>query len=252
MIKKLLFTLAIAFLGFGSTVFGQACNPDPQYTAPGIHPDSATGFAVGYANQAYSQLVTVIIPQDTVVFNIPLPWDSTVLVNILGLPNGFTYACWNNSTSPNRCSWRGNTTGCAIITGNPTISDTGTYPLTVKTKNYLGGSTVANNFDITYYKIRINGPLGIVNLEQDKFMVGDCMPNPFNDRTEINFNSPDAKTVSIKIFNMVGTEVFTTSLRTVRGVNKFAFDRKALPPGLYVYAISNGEQTITKRMVIGK
>lgn len=249
MVKKILFAFIFA-TGFVNFVNGQACIPSTQWTAPGIHPDSATNFAQGYANQAYSQLITVIIPQDTTVFNIPLPWDSTVLVNIVGLPNGFTWACWNNSAPNARCRWRGNTTGCAIITGNPTIADTGLYPLTISTKNYLGGSSLPNNYTISYYKIRINAPLGISNLDNNKFMVGDCLPNPFSNKTDINFNTPDPKVVSIKVYNLVGVEVYSVNYRSSKGVNHFIFDRNGLPNGVYIYSINNGDQTISKRMVI--
>lgn len=250
--KKLLFTILFLCFGTSGIMFAQNCNPDPQYTSPGIHPDSATGFVQGYANQPYSQLVTVVIPQDTVIFSFPVPWDSTVLVGINGLPNGFTYACWNNSAQPNRCSWRGNTNGCVIITGNPTVADTGTYPLSIPTKNYIGGSTLPNNFTITYYKIRINGPTGIQNLNSNSFQVGDCFPNPFSDKTEINFNSPEVRQVSLKVYNMIGTEVYSFSMRAQKGLNKFTFDRNVLPAGIYIYTVSNGEQNITKRMVISR
>ena len=253
---KLLFTFALVFTVIGKSAFGQACTPDPQYpsTSHGIHPDSATNFVQGYANQAYTQLVTIVVPQDTTppFPPVPIPWDSTVLVSITGLPNGFTYACWNNSPAPNRCSWPGGTIGCAIITGNPTIADTGTHNLQVATQNYLGGSTTPINYTITYYKIKINGPSGIQNLDASQFMVGDPVPNPFGERTEVDYNLPKVCQVSIKVYNLVGTEVYAYSGRGQKGLNKFFFDRNGLAPGMYVYSISTGEQVITKRMVISK
>jgi hypothetical protein len=254
MVKKLLPGVLALFFTVGA--FAQNCNPDPQYTQAntGIHPDSATNFVQGYANQPYQQLITIVVPQDTTppFPPVPIPWDSTVLLNITGLPNGFTYACWNNSTSPNRCAWRGNSIGCCIISGNPTLADTGTYNLTVNTNNYLGGSGSPIAYNITYYKIKINGPLTVPNLVSNKFMVGDASPNPFLDKTEIQFNSPDVRMITFKVYNVVGTEVYTISMRAQKGINKINFDRNALPAGMYVYAVSNGEVTVTKRMVISK
>ena len=242
------FIFATCFSHFAS---GQACIPG-NFTGHGIHPDSATNFVQGYANQAYSQLVTVVVPQDTTppFPPVPIPWDSTSLIDIIGLPNGFTYACWNNSTSPNRCVWRGNSTGCAIITGNPTIPDVGIYPLTIHTNNYLGGSTSPIAHTITYYKIKINAPQGIQNLDDTKFMVADCIPNPFSNKTDISFNMPDPKVVTIKVYNLVGVEVYSVNYRSAKGVNHFNFDRSTLPTGVYIYSINNGELTISKRMVI--
>jgi hypothetical protein len=256
MIKKLLFSAAFLMAIGTKGLVAQNCTPDPQYpqTSHGIHPDSATNFVQGYANQPYSQLITIVVPQDTTppFPPVPIPWDSTVLLNITGLPNGFTYACWNSSTSPSRCAWRGNTTGCAIIAGNPTLADTGTYNLTVNTNNYLGGSTSPIPYTITYYKIKINGPLSVPVVTPNKFMVNDCSPNPFSDKTEIIFNSPEVKGVSFKVYNVVGTEVYSVAMRAQRGTNKFVFERNALPAGMYVFSVSNGDVTITRRMVISK
>ena len=136
MIKKLLLIpIAIFILKIAS--FGQACTPDPIYTTNGVHPDSATGFDTAYVGIAYTQLVTIIIPKDTTPIFPPiaLTWDSTILVSISGMPASMSYACWNNSTNPNRCSWKGNTKGCAIITGTPTAGEVGTHALLFKTDN---------------------------------------------------------------------------------------------------------------------
>ena len=85
MIKNLL-AAAVLILTF-SISYSQNCIPDGQYTTNGIHPDSATNFAPAYAGTPYSQLITVIIPQDTTVFPFPpIPWDSTVMVSMTGLP----------------------------------------------------------------------------------------------------------------------------------------------------------------------
>jgi hypothetical protein len=250
------FLLVALFFSTGLTaVFSQNCTPDPNNPVnPGVYPDSATGFVQGYANQAYLQLITIKVPQDTqpITWLPPIAWDSTVLGNITGLPNGFTYACWNNGTSPNRCSWRGNTKGCVVITGTPTINDTGTYNLTIPTFNYLGGSSTANNYVITYYKIKINAPSSIPDSDKDKFTVAQNQPNPFKGNTLIEFNSPDPDEVTIKVYNLVGSMVFTRQIKAKQGINKFNFDGQQLNEGIYIYTISNGEQNITKRMVINR
>jgi hypothetical protein len=225
-----------------------------QYTQPGVYPDSATNFAQGYAGQPYSQLITIIIPQDTQVLQPPFPpmnWDSTVMVNMQGLPPGFTYSCWNvGPGNQSRCSWRGNTKGCAIITGNPTINDTGTYNLTINTRHYLGGSTNPINYPITYYKIKINAPSSVAENNSSLFELLQNYPNPVNDRTDIYFSSGRNLVVELKIFNVVGTEVGTYRQKAKTGSNKFSVDTKDLPSGVYLYSLSNGEKTLTRRMVV--
>lgn len=253
--KKVFTLFFIAFTAWHMAV-GQACNPNMSFVGPGIDPDSATNFVQGYANQPYSQLITIVVPQDTQVLPPPLPalpWDSTVLVSITGLPNGFTYSCYNQGPgNQTRCSWRGNTRGCAIITGNPTINDTGTYNLTIPTANYVGGSTAPVNFTITYYKIIINAPSSVNDLEPTAFDVLQNSPNPFSDKSEITYICGTAGSVDLKIYNMVGSEVSAVTLKSKQGNNKFTFDSKGYSPGVYMYSLTMGDKTITRRMVISR
>lgn len=247
---KNLFAITVSVLVFGFSS-AQNCIPDGQYTTPGIYPDSATNFAPAYAGTPYSQLITVIVPQDTTVPPFPpIPWDSTVMVSMTGLPPGFTYACWNNGTSPNRCSWRGNTTGCCIITGNPTINDTGTYNLTVQTNNYLGGSTNPIGYTISYYKIVVNGPSSVPYLYGVSFLVSQNIPNPAANGTTFDFISDENTTVSLVIYNIVGDKVYITDIKAKQGINNYYLDTRKFTDGVYLCKFSKAGNTETKRMVV--
>ena len=79
-----------------SAFFANAqCTPDPQYTAPGIYPDTATGLAPAYVDQSYSEDITVITPTDTVVDilgqALQVTIDSISLTSVSGLPPNFSY-----------------------------------------------------------------------------------------------------------------------------------------------------------------
>ena len=78
---------------FSPLTLAQVCTPDPQYTAPGIYPDSATGFAPAIQCTYYAQLITNIVPPDTTSSGITCTIDSVVLDDVIGLPPGLTYAC---------------------------------------------------------------------------------------------------------------------------------------------------------------
>ena len=137
--KKLLLFVSIAFLSV--TGANAQCTPDPQFTTPGIYPDSATGFASGCQDQYYEQLITNVVPVDTIVelipgFPVTLAFDSIVITDFQGLPSSLTYAC---ATSLGGCSFAGGQTGCAIITGTPTLADVGTHPLVITVDVYVGG-----------------------------------------------------------------------------------------------------------------
>jgi hypothetical protein len=254
-------SLLAAFAAFlllvtANTYAQQACNPDPQYTDPdadrGVYPDSATNFGPAYAGTPYMQLVTVVVPPDTIVspFLPPIPFDSIVLASATGFPAGFTYACWNTSTSPNRCAWKGNTIGCISITGNPTIADTGTYDLTFVVNAYVGGSGTPQAATIDYYKIVVNPPLNVSQPEGTSFTVGQNEPNPFRGKTRIAYSMPSQGEVKLVVYNMLGKQVYSTSLAAQKGQNHFELAAGQLSPGIYMYSLTHGSTVVTKRMVV--
>ena len=115
--KRLLLILVL-FIGMSN--INAQCIPDPQYTDPGIYPDTATGLSDAMVGQAYSELITAITPLDTniVYSGIPLlvTIDYIALTGVTGLPPNFAYDC-----DPIDCSFPGGSAGCAEIysTSNP-------------------------------------------------------------------------------------------------------------------------------------
>ncbi len=155
--KKLLLILTFAF----SVFFANAqCAPDPQYTAAGIYPDSATGLLPAYVGLAYNQNITIITPTDTVVdvFGqmLPVTIDSINLTNVIGLPASFAYSC-----DPTSCSFPGGTIKCAALSSAaPTSSEVGLHQIIFETTTYLSnvpfiGTTTQN--DVFYYYLEIFG-----------------------------------------------------------------------------------------------
>src|ERR1022692_1289930 len=116
MIRKILIGSVLLLAGIVNV--NAQCVPDPNVTTHGITPDSAVGFVTGYVGLPYQQVVTIVVPKDTLAYGVLLlNFDSIALNSFTGLPNGFTYAC------PKRCMWLGNTKGCLVINGNPTLAD---------------------------------------------------------------------------------------------------------------------------------
>lgn len=256
MIRSILAALAAFLLLFTGNLYAQqACTPDPQYTDPdadrGVYPDSATNFGPAYAGTPYVQLVTVVVPPDTVVspFLPPIPFDSIVLVSATGFPPGFTYACWNSTTNPNRCAWPGNSIGCMSINGNPVIADTGTYYLTFNINAYVGGSTTPQAATIDYYRIIINPPLSMIESQSTAFAVLQNEPNPFRGKTRIAYTVPSQGDVKLVVYNMLGRQVYKATIVAQKGHNTFEL-AAGLTPGIYMYTLSHGSAVVTKRMVV--
>ena len=85
-----------------------------------------------------------------------------------------------------------------------------------------------------------------------KFDAGQNSPNPFSDYTQIEFTSPSQGFVEFKIVNLLGKEIFHRVVETETGRNSIRFEAEDFLPGVYIYSLSNGSQTITRRMVISK
>lgn len=258
MIGKILFFVSI-FLLLKIYSFGQVCTPDPQYTNTstqnGIYPDTLTDFTTAYAGVPYNQLITIVIPPDTTIPPLfPIPWDSTRLDSVYGLPASLSYACWNNNGTGNfnRCMFKGNSIGCAIITGTPASGEIGTHLLKFYTSNYLGGQTAANPYVITTYKIVVMANPAGVNEYPNIQVIKQNNPNPFNDKSEILFTAEDFGTAQFKIYNMIGTVVQEYDIAVKKGINKLALDAKDFDSGIYFYALVSGSNAFTRKMIVKK
>ena len=259
MIKKLLFLSSAILLLELQSFAQQACTPDPQYTNTstqnGIYPDTLTDFDTAYVGVPYNQLVTIVIPPDTTVPILgPIPWDSTVLNSVSGLPTSLSYACWNQNGfgNPARCAWKGNSIGCAIITGTPTVAEIGDHPLIFYTNSYVGGSTSANPYNITTYHIYVAPAGNAVNENPNIQTVLQNNPNPFGDKSEIQFTSEDNGMAQFKIYNLIGTVINQYDVKVKRGINKLELDAKDFDSGIYFYSITNGNNSFTRKMIVNK
>jgi hypothetical protein len=242
----LLFVALATFFTFTSKA--QTCTPDPNFTADGIYPDSATNFASGTVGVAYTQNITVNVPQDTTVgtppFVITMPFDSIRMVSMMNLPPGLNYMC-----SPGNCQWLGNTSGCSGIYGTPTTA--GTYNLTIPIRAYVGGSTTAVKDTIFYYKIVIApAAIGIAENTTFNFEVKQNFPNPFSGKTTLRFSVPSDDKVKVCVYNTLGKLISEKKIDAQKGNNEFEIEGKNLAGGLYFYTIEYKGRAITRRMMV--
>lgn len=121
--------------------------------------------------------------------------------------------------------------------------------------NYTGVSGSQGNFCIT----RINGdaPTSVGNetgMVKD-FSLSQNYPNPFNPVTTINFTLPKAGTVSLKIYDVTGTEVMNVinNEQISAGTKSQFIDASGLSSGIYFYSLYiDGQKIDTKKMMLVK
>ncbi|MBK9333708.1 MAG: T9SS type A sorting domain-containing protein [Ignavibacteria bacterium] len=84
------------------------------------------------------------------------------------------------------------------------------------------------------------------------FKLHQNFPNPFNPATTIKFDLPIDGIVSIKVYDILGKEVY--SLQEVRqaGFQQLNFNGSNVSSGIYFYKIAAGNFVQTKRMILLK
>ncbi|MCC6865702.1 MAG: T9SS type A sorting domain-containing protein [Ignavibacteria bacterium] len=98
-------------------------------------------------------------------------------------------------------------------------------------------------------------PIGLINQNINiplHFKLYQNFPNPFNPVTSIKYDIPQNGQVTIKIYDLLGREVFTYSDHKLAGSYELKFDGSKLASGMYIYQITADMFTDTKKMVLLK
>jgi hypothetical protein len=95
-----------------------------------------------------------------------------------------------------------------------------------------------------------------VELESNKvtgYNLGQNYPNPFNPSTKINYSIPTGSKVTIKLYDLTGTEIaiLENSYRAA-GTYSLMFDGKQLASGVYYYKITANNYSDVKKCVLVK
>jgi len=79
-------------------------------------------------------------------------------------------------------------------------------------------------------------------------------PNPFNPSTTIQYSLPEAGTVNINIFNLLGENVKTiiNNSNQAAGSYKAVFNASSLPSGIYFYRLEVNDFVQVKKMILMK
>lgn len=78
-------------------------------------------------------------------------------------------------------------------------------------------------------------------------------PNPFNPTTNINFSIPKTEFVSLKVYNMLGQEVAElVNSELTAGTYSIDFKAENISSGIYMYTLTSGNYSVTKKMMLVK
>ncbi|MEM9916536.1 MAG: T9SS type A sorting domain-containing protein [Bacteroidota bacterium] len=219
-------------------------------------------------NNYYETALTFEVPATLSLGGFTITVDSVELDPdnpdaVMGLPEGLQYTC----NRPD-CKFISSvdSTGCALIFGTPTSNNTlGDFPLQITIRAYTAigpQNIIFPNSDLPNadgeYIIHVgpeNSPsCTLVSAEEvykESFSV-QANPNPFAYFTNINVDAVEEDDLELMVFNLLGRQVFQRNIHVFEGRNTFEFDATDLPAGIYLYALTDGKNVITKKMLINR
>lgn len=248
------------------------CKPDPTL------PDTAVGvFPVPYSaktpkggisdtaclNTYFDFVFTLSVPKS---FNAGL--FGTIPVNSIQLsttnavenmPTGLTYTC-----NPPNCVFPSGSKGCIIVSGTPTnANNVGRTDLKIK-----GQVNSVLPIDITfpnaqlfdegnyYLYVRPQGSTACRTsstreLAATKLRMGN-VPNPFTGSTQIEVEAEIRGQFDFRVFDLMGRSLYRRPVQISQGINRIPFEANNLAPGLYVFTLTDGFNTVSRKMVIGR
>lgn len=248
MIKRISLIILLCFIFVLSG--NSQCVPDTSIThnQPGIYPDSATGLPHAFVGIPYSSVIQVFVPLDTVYNGFPATIDSINATNVTGLPPGFTYIC-----TPSNCSFPGGTSACILLQGPaPTTGMIGTYPILVELDVYGRVFSIPQTIqDVNdNYSIVIESTTGLWSVSNGSFAVKQNSPNPFGRYSNIPVNSKVNGYINLKITDLLGNVVLNQQRSVQKGINNISVDALNFEAGIYLYTISDGKNSVTRRLVV--
>ena len=93
----------------------------------------------------------------------------------------------------------------------------------------------------------------LLSLIPDNYSLKQNYPNPFNPITTIKYQIPELNFVTIKVFDVLGSEIATlVNEEEPIGSYQIEFDATILSSGVYFYRIQAGSFVETKKMVLMK
>lgn len=183
---------------------------------------SAKVYTITNSGSAFVPDEIIISPEDTVVFSL---------------------ASIHNAIEVSEATW--------IANGN-TSNGGFTVP--------FGGGAVTNlGAGTHYYVCELHASMGMKGKievsvstgteEENAYSGFTVFPNPFENRLQINYNVSDVKGDYVKIINIIGETVYSSSNEQKPGFNTIQVDLGFLPGGIYFVLYNQRDKKSIKRII---
>lgn len=138
----------------------------------------------------------------------------------------------------------------AFIRGSGTTTETKYY-------SYVDNTDMSGSFYYRLKQLDFGGNYHFSNIVEVtrvvSFELSQNYPNPFNPSTTISFSLPQSSLVTLKVYDILGSEVAELVNGQVEaGIHKVNFNAYNLNSGIYFYTIKAGNFTETKKLMLVK
>ncbi len=142
--------------------------------------------------------------------------------------------------------------------GNGTYTDTITAPFYIGTDTI--SATVISGTDTValFQKVVVvyTTPTSVQSIDSpnpDIFYLFQNYPQPFNPATTIKYQIPEFSFVTVKVFDLLGNEIVTlVNEKKLKGIYEVSFSADGLASGVYIYKLTAGNFTTSKKLIILK
>ena len=139
-------------------------------------------------------------------------------------------------------------------------SDLPNIPVTDITLHNPTRTLVAATFGRSMWKYDLNQITVIKNNKEliNEFVLSQNYPNPFNPTTKIKFTTPVvdalyASTTTLRIYDILGNEIATLVNETKpAGIYEIEFNGSNLASGIYIYKLTAGKYSASRKMLLLK
>lgn len=115
----------------------------------------------------------------------------------------------------------------------------------------LAALQTASDAAVVRYNASFASVKPISSLVPDGFSLQQNYPNPFNPSTNITFELQHAGLTVLKVYNILGEEIATlVNEQLAPGTYATSFNAENLPTGVYIYKLTSGTYSSTKKMLL--
>jgi len=148
--------------------------------------------------------------------------------------------------------------------GEATDLGDGTYSAVITSPNSIGKDTISatvisgtdtvtllQKVDVVYITPTSVQPFDLPNPEI--FYLFQNYPQPFNPATTIKYQIPELRFVTLTVFDLLGNEIVTLVREKKQpGIYEVNFNADGLASGVYIYKLSAGKFTASKKLILLK